>query len=549
MSAFPSNPSLEAAVIADAEDDAPRLVYADWLDDHGDPDRAEFIRVQCRLAALSPAEPGWVDLTERQGELAARLKNRFLDLEPAVPKDFYFGNDFLGAHEEPFRRGFPYFISRNREDRNCTPEALAQLLASLPELVEKTTVRGLDLHPIAPRGLTDLFATPAFDHFTGLSVFPHSTTDSYEDTGRSEWDAVYRTIATNPAAGHIRHLCLYGYTHSVEVAALARSQTLSAVRRMTIQGLSATPADTTALVEAPWFGRLHHFRSHLSSTPVARRMMTGLGALPGLHTLELPDFKPAAVPALAKGRFPALGRLDLVCPIDQGAARALARGKFPRLAVLNAPRCGMRNDAFSALVRADWFSRLRVLNLDTNDLGDKAITALAASPAAQMLRILRLGNNSFGKSALGALARQGAFPELTTLDLGSSLKRKATEADLVAFLSTLAQPGLRYLSLEGWPLGDAGAKALAGSSSLAGLTRLDLSSCAIGDPGARALLASPQLQHLVELRLNDNKIKNGVDELCDPAVMPRLVECWLNSNKIPRAAGEKLRASGRYVLV
>ena len=34
------------------EDDAPRLVYADWLEDNGDPDRAEFIRCQVRLARL-----------------------------------------------------------------------------------------------------------------------------------------------------------------------------------------------------------------------------------------------------------------------------------------------------------------------------------------------------------------------------------------------------------------------------------------------------------------------------------------------------------------
>ena len=34
------------AICENPADDAPRLVYADWLDEHGDPDRAEFIRVQ-----------------------------------------------------------------------------------------------------------------------------------------------------------------------------------------------------------------------------------------------------------------------------------------------------------------------------------------------------------------------------------------------------------------------------------------------------------------------------------------------------------------------
>jgi uncharacterized protein (TIGR02996 family) len=38
------------AICENPADDAPRLVYADWLDEHGQPDRAEFIRLQIRLA-------------------------------------------------------------------------------------------------------------------------------------------------------------------------------------------------------------------------------------------------------------------------------------------------------------------------------------------------------------------------------------------------------------------------------------------------------------------------------------------------------------------
>jgi len=36
------------------EDNTPRLVLADWLEDQGDGVRAEFIRLQCRLAPGSP---------------------------------------------------------------------------------------------------------------------------------------------------------------------------------------------------------------------------------------------------------------------------------------------------------------------------------------------------------------------------------------------------------------------------------------------------------------------------------------------------------------
>src|SRR5262249_60458262 len=38
------------------DDDAPRLAYADWLEERGDP-RGEFIRVQCELARISADDP------------------------------------------------------------------------------------------------------------------------------------------------------------------------------------------------------------------------------------------------------------------------------------------------------------------------------------------------------------------------------------------------------------------------------------------------------------------------------------------------------------
>lgn len=57
MSQFLTDPvlsRLEAAflvdILAHPEDDTPRLIYADWLEEHGAEERAELIRVQCRLA-------------------------------------------------------------------------------------------------------------------------------------------------------------------------------------------------------------------------------------------------------------------------------------------------------------------------------------------------------------------------------------------------------------------------------------------------------------------------------------------------------------------
>lgn len=45
--------ALLRAIHAHPDDDTPRLVYADWLDDHGQPERAEFIRLQIEWARSS----------------------------------------------------------------------------------------------------------------------------------------------------------------------------------------------------------------------------------------------------------------------------------------------------------------------------------------------------------------------------------------------------------------------------------------------------------------------------------------------------------------
>ena len=42
-------------IVANPDDDTPRLVYADWLDEQGDADSAEFIRVQIERTRL----PEW----------------------------------------------------------------------------------------------------------------------------------------------------------------------------------------------------------------------------------------------------------------------------------------------------------------------------------------------------------------------------------------------------------------------------------------------------------------------------------------------------------
>jgi uncharacterized protein (TIGR02996 family) len=57
--------ALLAGVRANPADDAPRLIVADWLEEHGQEERAEFVRVQVQLSHWIP------DLVERE-----RLQDR-----------------------------------------------------------------------------------------------------------------------------------------------------------------------------------------------------------------------------------------------------------------------------------------------------------------------------------------------------------------------------------------------------------------------------------------------------------------------------------------
>src|SRR4051794_20166340 len=66
-----SHQAFLADIIECPDDDAPRLVYADWLDDNGDADRAELIRAQCESARLPECDRRRLLLEARAAELLA----------------------------------------------------------------------------------------------------------------------------------------------------------------------------------------------------------------------------------------------------------------------------------------------------------------------------------------------------------------------------------------------------------------------------------------------------------------------------------------------
>src|SRR5262249_24085793 len=86
-------------VIAHPDEDGPRLIYADWIEENGRPERAEFIRVQCELARL-PANHSHRKKLEAREE--ALWDEHFAEWRQEVP---HWARDQLG-----FGRGFAWHV-------------------------------------------------------------------------------------------------------------------------------------------------------------------------------------------------------------------------------------------------------------------------------------------------------------------------------------------------------------------------------------------------------------------------------------------------------
>jgi uncharacterized protein (TIGR02996 family) len=95
------------AILADPDDDAPRLIFADWLEEHGGPAgaaRAELIRIQCRLAAVTVPEPLRQQLRVQEAALLREHRREWTRPLRGLAKGQVFQRGFVGeVHAELLR--------------------------------------------------------------------------------------------------------------------------------------------------------------------------------------------------------------------------------------------------------------------------------------------------------------------------------------------------------------------------------------------------------------------------------------------------------------
>ncbi|HEX5271780.1 MAG TPA: TIGR02996 domain-containing protein, partial [Gemmataceae bacterium] len=89
------------AIIEDPDDDAPRLIYADWLEERGDP-RGEFIRIQCELARRGAGDTA--RLRARERKLADAHARDWLGPLRDMQKNWVFRRGFIDEFDGEARK-------------------------------------------------------------------------------------------------------------------------------------------------------------------------------------------------------------------------------------------------------------------------------------------------------------------------------------------------------------------------------------------------------------------------------------------------------------
>jgi uncharacterized protein (TIGR02996 family) len=219
------------AIIDNPDDDTPRLVFADWLDEHGDSagrDRAEFIRIQLELAKLSPEQRRTsfdervVALRRRQYALFDANGKRWMEALPACFRKR------LGV--EHFERGF---LAR--------AHGTARRFAEHGErLVSRAPVRVLAVRQ----------AWNCIELVAGLSWLPRI--DQLQLGSNRLRDAHIRILAASPNLAGLRTLSLY--TNRIGnggAEALARSPHLTRLLRLHLEHNRITDQGALALLDSP----------------------------------------------------------------------------------------------------------------------------------------------------------------------------------------------------------------------------------------------------------------------------------------------------------
>jgi uncharacterized protein (TIGR02996 family) len=434
---------LLAAIHIRPDDDAPRLDYASWLADRGDP-RGEFIRAQCELARLAPSDPRHKQLRARERELLATYGAAWVGLSDLVgpqPARVYDRDTALlrlrGGPPDyaeiavGFERGFPAEVAANAGLIARHAAAIAALGAPRLRATVWNEVAYTDWadDQRASAGEQAAYDERALADMTALarSGYAGRVTDlslASAVGGYAEHLGALLDLLVHAGFDRLERLTIdFGWLRAEHVSALANWPGLARLRALALPRASLSAALVRQLFEQGGGGALESL--DLSSNEVGADTAVALAECPqlaGLTRLNLSASRLGALGlgALAAAQFwPSLRALDL-----SGEWQPAELGWQERITPsLGAP-------GFAVLLRELPRARLADLALRHSRLGDDALSDLAAAPGAAELRRLDLFSNPIGDVGAFALADSSYLTGLEYLRIYSQSLSPAGERRL-----------------------------------------------------------------------------------------------------------------------
>lgn len=431
--------ALLAACRARPADDLPRLVLADWLDENGQPERAEFVRLQVEVSHPSADVERIRRLKRREAELLAEHENEWTSGYQQMAA-------VITPRYTPRENGrFATNLPAHRFVRGLMRITNATELTEQPEL--RAWLRSPELPWLEQIDLS----------FPSIGWFEKA---DFPDELYGRIGLTLRVGATPPAdmRRQFRRLAMSGnfaFVRALSVLEVAGELALEAV----------TQGDVTHLVAVTAIGdEKQRAVAMVASAPFTALSSLNLGQITeeGIRTL-------AASPHLGN-----LTHLELAlsptgkgCPIGDGGMAVLCRSRLAEsLRRVEFAYTGITDVGVAALAKSPLFANLHGerLNLNMNRIGDDGLKVLAESE-----HLLRFREIAF---------RSGDEPHQ---------QNQIGDAGVEALAASPYAANLQYLDFWRNRITDRGAFALARSPHLNKVVDLSVKENAVTAAGAAAL--------------------------------------------------------------
>jgi uncharacterized protein (TIGR02996 family) len=358
------------------DDDVPRLIFADWLDEQGDERsvaRASFIRVQIALARLPEDDPRRSSLLISERALLDAHRGEW-----EAP--------FRGlAHSPVFRRGFVEEVKI----------AARQYLRQAHELFAAGPVRHLHLIDVGS-SLPTVLQSSYLSRLAALTIFASHL-----------GEPLARAVARCPHLSGLRALHL-GRNRLADDAAdhLAGSVTFANLEELDLSENELGETGARALAASPYLGKLRRLELRSNQLgPAGAEAVAGSERLASLHHLGL------GLNEVGVSRLHSLSRVSDLMRVPSLDLSGNGLGVAGLKAILSRPP--MPAEGPEPV-------RLRELTLSHNELGEDGARILAECLLLAGLTALRLAGCGIPDEGSQALAHSPHLGRLTALDLGNN---------------------------------------------------------------------------------------------------------------------------------